>query len=328
MKNSVKFTLSYMALASLVACGGGDPVPATTAAAPAPAPTAAPAPAPAATPAPAPAATPAPAPAATPAPAPAPTPAPAPVASGPVPSPTSTPTAALVNSQAGAETAVAEVNAGLAASANASVGAGIKGPFGVQGAALPNGITLSLSCSSFGAGGSGSIDYDISGITSGITSGTAVVYTFKSCSFDGYTYNGIFRLVYDRFVSEEDFAFTASYQNFTVTGNGLSNYAVSGSDSCSYKNGTISCFYSDGQRGWSDDIRYSNNRANGTYSANYSGGSVQVKFTDYSATSGTARVTGSNGAYYEVRRCSATAYTVTYSGGGSTSTYKVGGGCS
>jgi hypothetical protein len=303
MKNSVKFTLSYLALASLVACGGGGgSAPAATATAPAPAPSAAPAPAPAATPA------------------------PAPVASGPVPSPTSTPTAALQNSQAGAETAVTEVNAGYASAQNGATGAGFKGPLGVESGALPTGISASIPCSSFG--GTGSIEYDIGNFTGGITAGTTLVYTYKNCSFSGYTYNGTFKIVYDTFVSDRDFSYTASYQNFTITGNGLSNYAFSGSQSCRYANSSISCYYSDGSRGWSSNFTYSGGSANGSYSANYSGGSVSVTYTNYSATSGTARVTGANGAYYEVRRCSATAYTVTYSGGGATGTYKVGGGCS
>jgi hypothetical protein len=198
---------------------------------------------------------------------------------------------------------------------------------GVQSGLLPTGI--SISCASFGGTG-GSIDFDTSALTGAITSGSSITYVYNNCAIQGYTYNGTFRLTYDRFASATDFAYTASYSNFTINGNGLSNYAFSGSQSCNYANNAISCYYSDGTRGWSSSSTYSGGRANGSYSANYSGGTVRVQYTNYSATSGTARVTGANGAYYEVRRCGANAYTVTYSASGTSvaSTYNVGGGCS
>jgi hypothetical protein len=243
------------------------------------------------------------------------------------PSPTAAPTAVLTNSAAAANDTITEVNAGLAAARNGATGAGFQGPLGIQSSALPTGV--SISCAQFGAGGSGSIDYDVSGLTGGITSGASITYTYNNCSIGGYTYNGTFRLVYDRFVSASDFAYTSSYQNFTINGNGLTNYAFSGSQSCNYTGGAVSCYYSDGTRGWSSNFTYANGVVNGSYSANYGSGTVRVQYTNYSATSGTARVTGANGAYYEVRRCSATAYTVTYSATGTSiaSTYSVGGGC-
>ena len=295
MKTSVKYALSCLALASLVACGGGGsstPAAATTAGTGSTGSTGGGA------------------------------------TSALAPSPGATPTAVLVNSAAAANDTIAEVNAGLAAAQNGATGAGFQGPLGVQSSALPTGVSASISCASFGGTG-GSIDYDVSGLSGGITSGASITYTYNNCAISGYTYNGTFRLTYDRYVSASDFAYTSSYQNFTINGNGLTNYAFSGSQSCNYANNTVSCYYSDGTRGWSSNFTYSNGVANGTYSSTYSGGTVRVQYTNYSATSGTARVTGANGAYYEIRRCSATAYTVTYSatGTGVTSTYNVGGGC-
>jgi hypothetical protein len=305
-----------------MACGGGS----STVATPAPAPVAAtPAPV-AATPAPAATApTPvAPAPVtATPAPVAA-TPAPAPVAAGPVPSPSGTPTASLASTQTEASSLAAEVKAGYANAASASAGAGFKTPFGVETAALPQGVSATISCSLFASGGSGSITYDISGTA--ITTGTAISYTYNACSYSGYTFNGAVNIVYDRYVSPSDFAFTISYTNFTASGPGVASQSVSGKSSCSVAAGVSSCYYNDGTRGWSSTMSYSaSGTVNGSYAVNYGNGSVQVTYANFGATGGTATITGANGSKAVVTRNSATSFTVTItpSGGGASSSYTV-----
>ena len=265
-KTTLSQLFAAVAVSSLAACGGGSssstPAPATSTS-PAPAPAATPTPAP--TPAPAPAATPTPAP--TPAPAPATTPAPAPAATpATVPSPTSTPTATLSSSQTEATNLATEAKAGLAAAANASAGNGVKTPFGVQTAALPSGVTATLQCSLLGAGGTGSITYDA---PTALATGSTFVITYNACGFAGYAYNGTVNMVFDRYASPTDFAYTVSYQNFTVSGNGLSNQTVSGKASCSYTNGAASCYYNDGTRGWSSTMTYTNGTVNGSYAVRH-----------------------------------------------------------
>jgi hypothetical protein len=224
-----------------------------------------------------------------------------------VPSPTSTPTAALSSSQTEATNLAAEAKAGLAAAANASAGNGVKTPFGVQTAALPSGVTATLQCSLLGAGGTGSITYDA---PTALATGSTFVITYNACGFAGYAYNGTVNMVFDRYASPTDFAYTVSYQNFTVSGNGLSNQTVSGKASCSYTNGAASCYYNDGTRGWSSTMTYTNGTVNGSYAVNYGSGAVTVSYSNFGATGGTATITGANGSKAVITRNSATSFTV------------------
>jgi hypothetical protein len=216
-----------------------------------------------------------------------------------------------------------EVKAGYGAAAGAAAGAGFKGPLGVELAALPTGISASLSCSLLGSGGTGTITYDIPNTTLG--AGYTVTYVYNACSYGGNTFNGGFSIVYDRYVSSTDFSYTATYTNFTVSGNGFSNQAISGKTSCSYSGGTASCYYSDGARGWSSTFVYSGGVANGSYAVNYGNGTAQVNYVNFSATGGTATVTGANGSKAVITRTSATGFTVviTPSNGAAPLTYSV-----
>jgi hypothetical protein len=291
MKFSKQWIFTAVAVAALAACGGGgDSAPAAIA----PASTTPPATAPAAT---TPAAT---TPATT-------TPAvTAPAAGTLAPSPNAAATTEITNSQSTADTLKAEALNGYAAAKNAAAGAGFKGPLGIEAGALPNGVSASIPCSSFG--GTGSISYDFPSTTIG--AGTEIVYSYNACSFSGYTYNGVFRIKYTRFNSANDFAFTSTYENFTITGNGLSNQSYSGSQSYDYVNGVVNAYYSDGTRGWSSNMTYANNTANGSYSVGYGSGTVTVKYTNFGATSGTAEITGSNGTKVLITRTSATGFTL------------------
>jgi hypothetical protein len=218
----------------------------------------------------------------------------------------------------------AEVKAGYASAGSAAAGAGFKSPLGVELAALPQGIVATISCSTFGSGGSGSITYDISGTA--VAAGTSISYTYNACSYSGYTFNGSVSLVYDRYVGPTDFAYTVTYTNFTVAGVGVGSQSVSGKSSCSFSGGTASCYYNDGSRGWSSTMSYSSTGVvNGSYAVNYGNGSVQVTYANFGATGGTATITGANGSKAVVTRNSATSFTVTItpSGGGASSSYTV-----
>jgi hypothetical protein len=297
MKYSKHWIFTAVAVASLAACGGGDSAPAATTPTPAATTPAVTTPAvttPATT---TPAVT---APAAT-------TPAiTAPAAGSLAPSPSAAATAEITNSQSTADTLKNEALNGYAAAKNASVGAGFQGPLGVESGALPSGVTGSISCSVYG--GTGSVSYDFP--STAIGAGTEIVYSYNACSFSGYTYNGVFRLKYTRYTSATDFAFTSTYENFTLTGNGLTNQSFSGSQSYDYRNGVVSSYYSDGTRGWSSTMTYTNNTANGSYSVGYGSGTVTVKYTNFGATSGTAEITGANGSKVLITRTSATGFTL------------------
>lgn len=230
----------------------------------------------------------------------------------------------MASTQTEASSIAAEVKAGYTAAGSAAAGSGVKGPFGVELAPLPTGVSATLSCSLLGSGGTGTISYEVPSTTA-IASGYTVSYTYNACSYGGYTFNGAVTLTYDRYVSPTDFAYTVSYSNFSVSGNGLANTTVSGKTSCNLTGGTASCYYNDGTRGWSSTMTYSNGTVNGTYAVNYGNGSVQVSYANFGATGGTATVTGSNGSKAVVTRTSATAFTVTIttSTGATAATYTV-----
>jgi hypothetical protein len=266
-------------------------------------------------------------------------PAPAPVAAAPVPTPTSTPTAALAGSQADGQTAINEINAALAASQAASRGAGISAPLKQTNSASKyryrskelTAATETVNCSELAAGGTGSATLTYPD-TDDITSGYTISFNFNNCFLGAGegTYNGTFRLVFDRYVSETDYTFTYSYINFNISNlTGLTgSQTVNGSSSCTVLGSNVSCYYNDGARAWSTSLSYNNGVVNGTYATNYgTAGSVQVTFTNYSATSGTAVMRGSNGTY-TIRRCGANAYRITWAPTtGTGSTYSYGGGC-
>lgn len=231
-----------------------------------------------------------------------------PVVTGTVPSPTSTATATLASTQTEAAALVTEAKAGLSAAASASVGAGFRGPLGVEASALPSGITQVLQCSTLGTGGSGSIDYDVPATQP--AAGYTMTFTYKACAFDGYTFNGVFKMVYDRYVSPTDFGYTFDYQNFTVSGLGVTDQSFSGKTSCNIAAGNTSCYYNDGTRGWSSSMKYSAGTVNGSYAVNYGNGSVQVTYTNFGAFGGTATVTGANGSKAVITRNSASSFTV------------------
>lgn len=131
--------------------------------------------------------------------------------------------------------------------------------------------------------------------------------------------------MYDRYVSPTDFTYTAEYVNFTVAGNGVASQTISGKQTCSLSAGSASCYYNDGSRGWSSTMTYSSGVVNGSYAVNYGNGSVQVTYANFSATSGTATMTGSNGSKAVITRTSATSFTVsiTTATGGSPTSYTV-----
>jgi hypothetical protein len=238
-----------------------------------------------------------------------PAPAPAPTPTGTAPAPNTASTAVLGNTQVEANKLSTEAIDGLNAAQAAAAGTGIKGPLGVGIGNLPSGIVGSIDCSMFGTNSSGSISYDFP--TTAIATGTVLTYTYKQCNIGGQaTYNGVFSLTYNRYVSPTDFSYTSKYSNFTVTGNGLTNQAISGSSTCDYSKSVMSCYYSDGTRGWSSNLTYSNGTVNGSYAVNYGSGTIQVKYTNFSATSGTCEITGANGSKALITRTSAKQFTV------------------
>jgi hypothetical protein len=243
--------------------------------------------------------------------------------SGTVPAPNAAATTVLETSQTEANKLSTEATDGLNSAQAAAAGTGVKGPLGVEIGSLPTGISSSISCSIFGAGGSGSISYDIP--TTGIAAGSVLTYTYNQCNINGLaTYNGTFSLTYNRYVSPSDFAYTSKYTNFTVNGNGFNNQAINGSSTCDFSKGAMSCYYSDGSRGWSSNLTYSNGTANGSYAVNYGTGTIQVKYTNFSATSGSCEITGANGSKALITRTSAKQFTVSITGtNGSSTSYTV-----
>ncbi|MEJ2793930.1 hypothetical protein WAE56_10960 [Iodobacter sp. LRB] len=251
-----------------------------------------------------------------------PTPTPNP-SSGTVPAPNAAATTVLDSSQSEANKLSTEATDGLSAAQSAAAGTGVKGPLGVEIGSLPTGISSSISCSLFGSGGSGSISYDIP--TTGIAAGTVLTYTYNQCNINGLaTYNGTFSLTYNRYVSPSDFSYTSKYTNFTVNGNGFTNQAINGSSTCDFSKGAMSCYYSDGTRGWSSNLTYSNGTVNGSYAVNYGTGTIQVKYTNFNATSGSCEITGANGSKALITRTSAKQFTVSITGAnGSSTSYTV-----
>ncbi|MEY2952444.1 MAG: hypothetical protein RLZZ401_531 [Pseudomonadota bacterium] len=294
---SLKLLFGTVAVASLSACGGGASLAPVSSA---------------------------PAPATTPAPAPAPTPAPAPApAAGSVPSPSGTPTTALVSTQAEATGLATEAKSGLAAAAGGSAGAGVKTPFGIETSALPTAVATTIQCSQLAAGGTGNVTVDVP--STAPAAGYTITLAYNACSFSGYSYNGTAAIVYDSYVSPTNYAASINYQNFSVSGNGLTSQAVNGKVSCTYSGTASSCYYNDGTRGWSSTMSYANGTANGSYAVNYGAGSIQVVSSNFGATGGTATITGANGSKAVITRNSATSFTVsiTSSAGGAATAYTV-----
>lgn len=222
------------------------------------------------------------------------------------PSPSTAPTAEIANTQTAADALKAEALSGYSAAKTASGGAGFKGPLGSASDGLPTGVAATLDCSLYG--GSGSITYDVPGAA--VVAGTEIVYTFNACKIEDFTYNGVFRLKYTRFNSASDFAYTATYENFSLATAGQPTEVISGSQSYDVLNGVVSTYYSDGKRGWSSNLTYTNGVANGSYAVAYGSGTVTVKYTNFGPTSGTVEITGANGSKILLTRTSATAFTV------------------
>jgi hypothetical protein len=222
------------------------------------------------------------------------------------PSPSAAPTAEIANTQTASDALKAEALSGYTAAKSAANGAGVKGPLGSASDGLPTGVTGSLDCSLYG--GTGNITYDYP--STAIGAGTEIVYSYNACKISGSTFNGVYRLKYTRFTSSSDFAYTASYENFTIATAGQPTQNISGSQSYDYANGVVSTFYSDGTRGWSSNLTYSNGVVNGSYAVAYGSGTVTVKYTNFGPTSGTVEISGANGSKILMTRTSASAFTV------------------
>lgn len=224
---------------------------------------------------------------------------------------------------------MAEALAGYANGAAAAGGSTFQGPLGIASSRLPTGIAQTIQCSQIAAGGTGSITFDIPlsvALAGGNLQGAVITYTYNSCSFSGFTYNGTFTISYDRYTGPTDFTYTASWTNFTVVGAGVASQSYSGKQTCSVAGGTsVNCFYSDTTgRSWSGTVSYTGGILNGTYSANYGNGVVTVKYTNFGATGGTAEFMGANGTKIVITRNSATKFTVVITANGTTTTYVYG----
>jgi hypothetical protein len=137
----------------------------------------------------------------------------------------------------GTLTAVQKTANDLVAAANGGV-ATLSKAEGASNVPGLGGVATTIQCSTFG--GTGSITQDVT--TSGTSvAGTTVSVSYNACTFSGYTFNGTVTQTYDTYASAQDFSLTQTYSNFTVSGNGLTNEAVSGSSRCVYRNGTADC---------------------------------------------------------------------------------------
>ena len=234
------------------------------------------------------------------------------------PSPTGAPTTELVASQATTDDLQKEISAAYDNSESASLAKGVsasgKGSSGLESA---------QAAYSYACPGGGTLDYDIptdtASPTGGFKAGTTYTYTYNNCknvsTSSSYSYssvqNGKFIIKYLRYNSSSDFAYTYVYDNLTndYTVNGKNTkYTYSGGQSCDYKGGAYSCFYSDGKRGWSSSITYVNGVLNGVYATTYSGGTIRVTYKDYGPTGGTVTVEGANGTKTVMTRLSATSW--------------------
>jgi hypothetical protein len=194
---------------------------------------------------------------------------------------------------------------------------------------MPTGISQTIQCSQLGAGGSGSITFDIpdSFLTTGTLQGAVISYTYNNCSYAGYTFNGAFRITYTRYASPTDFTYTASWNNFTFTGPGATSGTYSGTQTCTYSAAAVTCDYSDSTgRSWSNTVNWnaSTSTLNGSYTANYGSGVVTVTYENFGAVGGRAVITGSNGSRMVIERLSATRYRVTITVDGQTTVYEYG----
>jgi hypothetical protein len=290
MKKSYKFIVSTLAIAALVACGGGDGVVSTVVAG-------ASAGAASATPTAITAET---------------------IAN--TPAPTSAPTAVLVDSQAAADDLSAEAEKGYKAGEAAA---------GSKGIASTNegGLEKIAAVTSTACPAGGSVEYDYGNIDGrGIVAGTTYNITYKDCKYSSgtysFSYNGNYEWKYSRYTASNDFAYTFKYNNLTYAynyGGTAKTTTLNGGQSCDYTPTKQSCFYSDGTRGWSSNVSYENGVLNGSYAYTYSGGITKVTYTNYSATGGKVLFEGKN-TKYELVRTSATAYTWTYTGADGKST--------
>ncbi len=123
-------------------------------------------------------------------------------------------------------------------------------------------------------------------------------------------------------------SYTLSWTDFRLSGSSVvgGSVTISGAASCTVDSkGDAACTYSDsGARAWGTATTYTNGVLNGTYTGNYGGGVVTVKYTNFSASSGTAEFTGANGSKVLITRNSATKFTVVVTVGGVSSTYVFG----
>ena len=285
MNTSLKSLLLVATLSSLAACGGGAKNAAPVAAAPA-----------------------------------------ATAAATLAPSPTAAPTAVLAQTQTEANTLGAEVKAGLAGAQTAAGNASL--PAGVETTALPVAVAMDMSaqmCSS----GTMSYDTNIMGtIAAGskvtTTYGKCVVKAFAGTTAAGATYDGSTTMEYTRYVGPTDYTFKTTYSNFSITGGGFNMINVNSIQVCDRAPAAVSCYYSDGKRGWSTGVTYSAaNGATGTYSASYAGGIAKVVLVNFGKVGGTATITGAAGNSATITYTSATSYSVSITSGGVTTTYTV-----
>ncbi len=246
------------------------------------------------------------------------------IRSGTPPVPGTAPTYAIQPTQADATNGLAEVIAGYNNGPNA--GTKVPLPFGARNVGLPGAIAQTLPCTQLG-GTAGSVTFDIPTaalLAGGNLAGFTIAYTFTGCVIEGSTINGNVSVKWLTY-APPNYSFEMTYSNLTASYAGQSVLPVSGKLLCSVSDAKETCNYQDNTgRSWSQGASYNAGVLNGTYSTNYGGGVITLKYTNFGATGGTAEIMGANGSKMVITRNSATKYTVVVTVNGQTTTYVFG----
>lgn len=142
------------------------------------------------------------------------------------------------------------------------------------------------------------------------TGSPATSYTYASCTYDGYTFNGTAA------VSVGTGTYRLDYTGLAVTGpasNSIST-TLAGNTECTISGATVKCVATNtGTSGnefkWGWDATMANGVANGTHACGCTD-TWNVTFYDFTATAGKAIIQGGSGSVAYVTRTSATNYSV------------------
>jgi hypothetical protein len=176
-------------------------------------------------------------------------------------------------------------------------------------------------------------------VTGASLQGATITMTFSNCAIaaaagaPSVTYNGSYNYTFDRYVSETDFKFTSTYNNFSVAIAGYPTESFSGTVVCEASGPNVSCSTVVGDSRISGvsltingqeivvnsaNIRANFGAANGYVDCVYNG----YSFNGTAGLGGTVSITGSNNTSAVITATS-TGYTVTITVNGVTTTYTV-----